>query len=69
MEDVIAWQCTDLLSYATTLPTGEDIYLKEPFQVLCEKHAVAEIQPDLENHSLDVPWWPSLVQQGLNRNH
>jgi L-alanine-DL-glutamate epimerase-like enolase superfamily enzyme len=52
MEDVIPWQYTDLLKQIsdqcpTPLLTGEDIYLKEPFQVLCEKRAVAKIQPDL----------------------
>jgi len=117
LEDVIPWQYTDLLKQIsdqspTPILTGEDIYLKEPFQVLCEKHAVSKIQPDLataggilethkigdmaweygvpmalhfagtpvscmanvhcaaatlnflalENHSLDVPWWSSMVQ-------
>lgn len=117
MEDVIPWQYTDLLKRITDesptpILTGEDIYLKEPFQVLCEKHAVDKIHPDLltsggilethkigdmaeeygvpmamhyagtpigcmasvhcaaatynflalENHSLDVPWWSSMVQ-------
>jgi L-alanine-DL-glutamate epimerase-like enolase superfamily enzyme len=120
MEDVIPWQFTDLLKEIsvqspTPILTGEDIYLKEPFQVLCEKHAVGKIHPDLatsggilethkigdmaeeygvpmamhfagtpvccmanvhcaaatqnflalENHSLDVPWWSSLVQEGV----
>ena len=120
MEDVIPWNYTDLLKQIslespTPILTGEDIYLKEPFQVLCENHAVGKIQPDLatsggilethkigdlaqeygvpmalhyagtpvgcmasvhcaaatqnflalENHSLDVPWWSSLVQEGL----
>ncbi len=96
----------------TPILTGEDIYLKEGFQVLCENHAVGKIHPDLatsggilethkigdmaweygvpmamhfagtpvscmanvhcaastlnflalENHSLDVPWWDSLVE-------
>ncbi|HWX91682.1 MAG TPA: mandelate racemase/muconate lactonizing enzyme family protein [Terriglobales bacterium] len=119
MEDVIPWTYTDLLKEIseespTPILTGEDIYLKEPFQVLCEKHAVSKIHPDLatsggilethkigdmaeeygvpmamhfagtpvscmanvhcaaatqnflalENHSLDVPWWSSLVQEG-----
>lgn len=117
LEDVIPWQYTDLLKQIsdespTPILTGEDIYLKEPFQVLCEKHAVSKIQPDLataggilethkigdmaweygvpmalhfagtpvscmanvhcaaatlnflamENHSLDVPWWSSMVE-------
>ena len=118
MEDVIPWQYTDLLKEIsdqspTPILTGEDIYLKEPFRVLCEKHAISKIHPDLataggilethkignmaeefgvpmamhfagtpvscmanvhcaaatlnflalENHSLDVPWWSSLVQE------
>jgi L-alanine-DL-glutamate epimerase-like enolase superfamily enzyme len=120
MEDVIPWNFTELLKQIslespTPILTGEDIYLKEPFQVLCENHAVGKIQPDLatsggilethkigdmaegygvpmalhyagtpigcmasvhcaaatqnflalENHSLDVPWWSSLVQEGV----
>src|SRR6478752_6454824 len=118
MEDVIPWTYTDLLKQIsdespTPILTGEDIYLKEHFRVLCEKHAVSKIHPDiataggilethkigdiaqeygvpmvlhyagtpvgcmasvhsaaatqnflaLENHSLDVPWWSSLVQE------
>ena len=118
LEDVISWTYTDLLKQIsdqspTPILTGEDIYLKEPFKVLCEKHAVSKIQPDLatsggilethkigdmaeeygvpmamhfagtpvscmanvhcaaatqnflalENHSLDVAWWSSLVQE------
>ena len=120
LEDVIPWTYTDLLKQIsdespTPVLTGEDIYLKEPFEVLCEKRAVSKIHPDLatsggilethkigdmaeafgvpmamhfagtpiscmanvhcaaatlnflalENHSLDVPWWSSLVQEGL----
>ena len=120
MEDVIPWNYTDLLKQIslespTPILTGEDIYLKEPFEVLCANHAVGKIQPDiataggilethkigdiaqeygvpmvlhyagtpvgcmasvhsaaatqnflaLENHSLDVPWWSSLVQEGV----
>ena len=119
IEDVIPWTYTDLLRQIseespTPILTGEDIYLKEPFQVLCEKRAVSKIQPDLataggilethkigdmaqeygvpmalhfagtpvccmanvhcaaatqnflalEHHSLDVPWWSSIVQEG-----
>jgi L-alanine-DL-glutamate epimerase-like enolase superfamily enzyme len=119
IEDVIPWMYTDLLKQIsaespTPLITGEDIYLKEGFEVLCENHAVSKIHPDLatsggilethkigdmawdygvpmamhfagtpvccmanvhcaaatlnflalENHSLDVPWWSSLVQEG-----
>jgi L-alanine-DL-glutamate epimerase-like enolase superfamily enzyme len=118
LEDVIPWTYTDLLKEIsdqspTPILTGEDIYLKEPFRVLCERHAVSKIHPDLataggilethkigdmaeelgvpmamhfagtpvscmanvhcaaatlnflalENHSLDVPWWSSLVQE------
>src|SRR5262252_2644679 len=121
MEDVIPWMYTDLLKEITDqsptpILTGEDIYLKEPFQVLCEKNAVGKIQPDLatsggilethkigdmaqeygvpmamhfagtpicamanvhcaattqnflamEHHSLDVPWWSSLVHEGVS---
>ncbi len=120
IEDVIPWTYTDLLKQIsdespTPLLTGEDIYLKEPFQVLCEKHAISKIQPDLatsggilethkigdmaeeygvpmamhfagtpvscmanvhcaaatqnflalENHSLDVAWWSSMVEEGV----
>jgi L-alanine-DL-glutamate epimerase-like enolase superfamily enzyme len=120
MEDVIPWTYTDLLKQIsdespTPILTGEDIYLKEQFQVLCERHAVSKIHPDLatsggilethkigdlaeeygvpmamhfagtpvscmanvhcaaatqnflalENHSLDVPWWSSLVLEGV----
>jgi L-alanine-DL-glutamate epimerase-like enolase superfamily enzyme len=119
MEDVIPWTYTDLLKQIsdqspTPILTGEDIYLKEPFQVLCERHAVSKIHPDLatsggilethkigdlaedygvpmamhfagtpvscmanvhcaaatqnflalEHHSLDVPWWSSMVEEG-----
>jgi L-alanine-DL-glutamate epimerase-like enolase superfamily enzyme len=120
MEDVIPWTYTDLLKQIsdespTPILTGEDIYLKEPFETLCEQHAVSKIHPDLatsggilethkigdmaetygvpmamhfagtpvscmanvhcaaatlnflalENHSLDVPWWSSLVEEGV----
>ncbi len=119
IEDVIPWTYTDLLRQIseqspTPILTGEDIYLKEPFRVLCENHAVGKIHPDLatsggilethkigdlaeeygvpmamhfagtpvscmanvhcaaatlnflalENHSLDVPWWSSIVEEG-----
>jgi len=119
MEDVIPWTYTDLLKQIsdespTPILTGEDIYLKAPFEVLCARHAVGKIHPDLatsggilethkigdmaeeygvpmamhfagtpvscmanvhcaaatqnflalENHSLDVRWWSSLVQEG-----
>src|SRR5438876_7579890 len=52
MEDVIPWTYTDLLKQIsdqspTPILTGEDIYLKEPFRVLCENHAVGKIHPDL----------------------
>jgi L-alanine-DL-glutamate epimerase-like enolase superfamily enzyme len=120
IEDVIPWTYTDLLKQIsdespTPILTGEDIYLNEPFEVLCERHAVSKIHPDLatsggilethkigdmaweygvpmamhfagtpvscmanvhcaaatlnflalENHSLDVPWWSSMVQEGV----
>src|SRR5208282_1021224 len=52
IEDVIPWQYTDLLKHIsdqspTPICTGEDIYLKEGFQVICENHAVGKIHPDL----------------------
>jgi L-alanine-DL-glutamate epimerase-like enolase superfamily enzyme len=120
MEDVIPWTYTDLLKQIsdespTPILTGEDMYLKEPFQVLCSRHAIGKIHPDLatsggilethkigdmaeeygvpmamhfagtpvscmanvhcaaatqnflalENHSLDVSWWSSMVQEYL----
>ena len=62
LEDMIPWQETELLKKiadAVDIPilTGEDIFLKEPFEVLCKNHAVDIIQPDL----LTVPaafWKP-----------
>src|SRR5437660_11442654 len=121
MEAVIQWQYTDLLKEIsdqspTPILTGEDIYLKESFHVLSEKHAISKIHPDLatsggilethkigdmaeefavpmamhfagtpvscmanvhcaaatqnflalENHSLDVPLWALMNQEGLN---
>jgi L-alanine-DL-glutamate epimerase-like enolase superfamily enzyme len=52
IEDVIPWQYTELLKQIsaespTPILTGEDIYLKEGFRVLCENHAVGKIHPDL----------------------
>lgn len=52
LEDMIPWQYTDLwkeITDAVNIPTltGEDIYLKEPFEELCRKHAVDIIHPDL----------------------
>ncbi len=52
MEDAVPWQLTEQwrqLHAATTVPlgTGEDIYLKENFLPLLEKHAVQIIHPDL----------------------
>jgi L-alanine-DL-glutamate epimerase-like enolase superfamily enzyme len=52
LEDMIPWQYTDLwkqITDAIDVPTltGEDIYLKEPFQELCRNHAVDLIHPDL----------------------
>ncbi len=116
MEDTIPWYRTEQLKRITAevevpICTGEDIYLKQPFEVLCREHAVDIIQPDLstsggiletkrigdmaqdygipmamhmagspvanfanvhcaaategflvlENHSVDIPWWDSIV--------
>jgi len=52
MEDVIPWQYTDMLAHITAesptpILTGEDIYLKEGFINLCQKHAVSKIHPDI----------------------
>ncbi len=52
LEDMIPWQYTDLWKQITDeidVPTltGEDIFLKEPFEELCRNHAVDKIQPDL----------------------
>jgi L-alanine-DL-glutamate epimerase-like enolase superfamily enzyme len=52
LEDLIPWQETALwkkIADAVDIPvlTGEDIFLKEPFQVLCREHAVDIIHPDL----------------------
>ena len=60
---------TDLLKQIsdqspTPILTGEDIYLKEGFRVLCENHAVSKIHPDLatsggilETHKIgDMAW-------------
>jgi L-alanine-DL-glutamate epimerase-like enolase superfamily enzyme len=117
LEDMIPWQYTELWKQITNevdIPTltGEDIYLKEPFEELCRNHAVDMIHPDLatsggiletkkigdmaqeygvamamhfagtpvscmanlhcaaatenfmvlENHSVDIPWWDSMVE-------
>jgi L-alanine-DL-glutamate epimerase-like enolase superfamily enzyme len=69
IEDVIPWQYTDLLKHITDesptpICTGEDIYLKEDFEVLCANHAVSKIHPDLavaggilETHKIgDLAW-------------
>jgi L-alanine-DL-glutamate epimerase-like enolase superfamily enzyme len=52
LEDLIPWQETALLKQiadAVDIPilTGEDIFLKEPFEVLCREHAVDIIHVDL----------------------
>ena len=117
LEDMIPWQYTELMKQITDavdipILTGEDIYLKEPFEVLCRAHAVDMVHPDLatsgglletkkigdmaqeygvpmamhfagtpisfmanvhcaaatenflalEHHSVDVPWWESMVE-------
>ena len=69
IEDVIPWSYTELLKQIaeespTPILTGEDIYLKEGFQVLCENNAVGKIHPDLatsggilETHKIgDLAW-------------
>jgi L-alanine-DL-glutamate epimerase-like enolase superfamily enzyme len=69
IEDVIPWEYTDLLKQIsdqspTPILTGEDIYLKEGFRVLCENRAVSKIHPDLatsggilETHKIgDMAW-------------
>lgn len=52
LEDLIPWRFTDQwkeISSAIETPTatGEDIYLKEDFIKLCDKHAVDIVHPDL----------------------
>jgi L-alanine-DL-glutamate epimerase-like enolase superfamily enzyme len=52
MEDVVPWQYTEMLQHITAesptpILTGEDIYLKQDFINLCEKHAVSKIHPDI----------------------
>jgi L-alanine-DL-glutamate epimerase-like enolase superfamily enzyme len=52
LEDMIPWQYTELLKKITDsvdipILTGEDIFLKEPFEKLCQQHAVDIIHPDL----------------------
>jgi L-alanine-DL-glutamate epimerase-like enolase superfamily enzyme len=52
LEDMVPWHYTELLKQIadavdTPIGTGEDIYLKEPFINLCQKHAVDIIHPDL----------------------
>jgi L-alanine-DL-glutamate epimerase-like enolase superfamily enzyme len=52
MEDCVPWFYTDQwkeLSQNTTIPmcTGEDIYLKEAFMPLLDRHAVSIVHPDV----------------------
>jgi L-alanine-DL-glutamate epimerase-like enolase superfamily enzyme len=52
LEDMLPWQYPDLLkeikeSIRIPLCTGEDIYLKEPFEDLCRRHAIDIVHPDL----------------------
>jgi L-alanine-DL-glutamate epimerase-like enolase superfamily enzyme len=52
LEDMIPWQYPELMKTiadAVDIPilTGEDIYLKEPFENLCRMRAVDIIHPDL----------------------
>ncbi len=78
MEDVIPWEMTDLLRQIsdqspTPILTGEDIYLKEGFQVLCEHHAVSKIHPDLatsggilETHKIGDMAWECAVPMAMH---
>jgi len=57
IEDVIPWQYTEMLAHITAesetpVLTGEDIYLKEGFINLCEKHAVSKIHPDISTSGI-----------------
>jgi L-alanine-DL-glutamate epimerase-like enolase superfamily enzyme len=117
LEDMVPWYYPELLKQISSevdipICTGEDIYLHEGFEKLCQSHAVDIIHPDpgtaggvletkrigdmaesygvgmavhfasspvscmatvhsiaatqnflaMENHSVDVPWWDSLVE-------
>jgi L-alanine-DL-glutamate epimerase-like enolase superfamily enzyme len=117
LEDMVPWYYPELLKQISSevdipICTGEDIYLHEGFEKLCQTHAVDIIHPDpgtaggvletkrigdmaetygvgmavhfasspvscmatvhsiaatqnflaMENHSVDVPWWDSLVE-------
>ncbi len=78
MEDVIPWELTDLLKQIsdqspTPILTGEDIYLKEGFRVLCENHAVSKIHPDLatsggilETHKIGDMAWEYAVPMAMH---
>jgi L-alanine-DL-glutamate epimerase-like enolase superfamily enzyme len=78
MEDVIPWELTDQLKQIsdqspTPILTGEDIYLKEGFRVLCENHAVGKIHPDLatsggilETHKIGDMAWEYAVPMAMH---
>jgi L-alanine-DL-glutamate epimerase-like enolase superfamily enzyme len=78
MEDVIPWEYTDLLKQIsdaspTPILTGEDIYLKEAFRILCENHAVDKIHPDLataggilETHKIGDQAWEYGVPMAMH---
>jgi len=78
IEDVIPWELTDLLKQIsdqspTPILTGEDIYLKEGFQVLCANHAVSKIHPDLatsggilETHKIGDMAWEYAVPMAMH---
>jgi L-alanine-DL-glutamate epimerase-like enolase superfamily enzyme len=78
IEDVIPWELTDLLKQIsdqspTPILTGEDIYLKEGFRVLCENHAVSKIHPDLatsggllETHKIGDMAWEYAVPMAMH---
>ncbi len=78
MEDVVPWIYTDLLkeihdASPTPILTGEDMYLKEPFEVLCKNHAVSKIHPDLataggilETHKIGEMAWEYGVPMAIH---
>ncbi|WP_026463016.1 mandelate racemase/muconate lactonizing enzyme family protein [Adhaeribacter aquaticus] len=52
LEDFVPWEMTEQLktitdALNTPTMTGEDIYLKEEFMKICDRHAVDIVQPDM----------------------
>jgi L-alanine-DL-glutamate epimerase-like enolase superfamily enzyme len=52
LEDMVPWQYPEVMKQITDavdipILTGEDIYLKEPFEELCRKRVVDIVHPDL----------------------